>query len=368
MQTFLTDLELKNLAPNLEKKECIRSLLWHLNVIEGNGMQYVLDNPEFQVTWRKACKLFHFYDGDKGKCSASNIESFRDMVKKEYPDIYKELSDIGEKAIRSIQISALTRSRDILKKWDTESICVGPIELMEGIWVNGFGEYTPQTKALFDLLENGENIEGYLSHFYQYLVTHFVKGEDVWKLLRHEEGAGFDKKNITQYLDTPTILILLGRMESWNELYNHGHSKIPFEKLVESAPKEFLELIRTRRNKKDAEEVIAPIRRMILDITAIEDSIWWVLDLLEGMNAITIKFILAHRFPQKYLDFLEKTTSGEEIFLELRLRDMDAKNKESILEVFIQSGLKTKVLDLLSHRMGDKMWDIGDDILWPITN
>lgn len=73
------------------------------------------------------------------------------------------------------------------------------------------------------------------------------------------------------------------------------------------------------------------------------------------MNAITIKFILAHRFPQKYLDFIEKTTSGEEILSELRLRDMDAKNKESILEIFIQSGLKTKVLDLLSHRMGDKM-------------
>lgn len=116
MQNLLTDSELDIVEPNLEKEECVRSLSRHLNTIGNDSMQYVLNNPRFQLTWRKTCRLFGFYAGDKGKCSASNIEAFRIMIAKEYPDIYKELSDTGVKAIENIQIKALAKSRDILKR------------------------------------------------------------------------------------------------------------------------------------------------------------------------------------------------------------------------------------------------------------
>ena len=112
--SLLMDAGLKIMAVDIEKEDALRSLLGYLNAVEGRGMEYVLSNPRFQVAWRKACKTFDFFSGDVAKCSASNIEAFREMVEKTYPDLYKELSLAGVLAIKEIKKTATTRSHEVL--------------------------------------------------------------------------------------------------------------------------------------------------------------------------------------------------------------------------------------------------------------
>ena len=62
----------------------------------------------------RACNLFDFYAEGKAKCSTSNIEAFKSMVEKTYPDLYAELSDTGKKSISDIQEVTTARSNGLL--------------------------------------------------------------------------------------------------------------------------------------------------------------------------------------------------------------------------------------------------------------
>ena len=159
MSVLIGDLELNSIEQEFEQESCIRSLITHLNTIKGNGMDYVVENPRFQVLWRRVCKLFSFYSTDSmGKCSPSNILAFQEMVATTYPDLYKEISDTGTQAIQEILVAAKKNSDAVLSREIKGGVYVGPVELMEKIGIDGLATYSQSRNDLLILLSKG--VEG----------------------------------------------------------------------------------------------------------------------------------------------------------------------------------------------------------------
>lgn len=336
---LLPDSDLVSMGVEMEKEDCLRAILWHLNAADGNGMEYVLNNPRFQVVWRKACKIFQFYSWDTAKCSASNIEAFRDMVAQTYPEMYQKLSEDNMAVISNIKEAALSKSTEILSNWETDSIHIGPVELLEQIWVDGFGESTPQTRALFNLLHHELEAEAYLSHLNQYVATNFIREESIWKFLNHKErciSGGWE--SIGRYLNpSTTLIILLSRLNDWWDIFRWDGDtyKIALQWMIDNAPQEFLELLRSRWKKEEIdsfskstiislmenpntlESTVFPIALILLDIETENEKKkkerFHYVSSHEDSNSDKIHFVLAKRFPKRYIAMLEMWLKWKEL-------------------------------------------------------
>ncbi|EKD44537.1 MAG: hypothetical protein ACD_71C00107G0002 [uncultured bacterium (gcode 4)] len=333
-QSLLTDSELEPIAIEVEKEECIRSILGHLNVIEGNGMEYVLNNPRFQVAWRKACKTFKFFSGDMAKCSVSNIEAFREIVSKNYPDMYSELSDSWARAIEDIKEVATTKSNEVLSSGNIQGVHIGPIELLQKIGVDGFGQSFPkETREILSLLLRDDvQAKGYFPHLNQYIVDYFVNEEDIQNLFRFATSirASQSYDSIHQCLSSSTTLVLMSRLNDWRALFDSYY----YDHLSDTVPQEFLELIHTRWNKEEIQGLSNVITRLIRNPATLEETVFpLALILLQiaieseikekeqqgyiclnGGNSRSdiIRSILATRFPERYITMLEEQVGNRD--------------------------------------------------------
>jgi hypothetical protein len=328
---LLEESELDTLEGKIEEEDCIRSLLWQLSAVQWNGMEYVLNNPRFQVLWRKACRIFEFYSGDMARCSVSNIQAFQEMVEAKYPQLINEmLTTSGIQAVIEIQEAAVARNNMILAndgsgEW-FNMLYVGPVELLKVVWVSDINNYNQRTAPLFSLLKRDMNAWGYLDYFNKHIAEQFTNEEDIKKLFRPMSSS---YNRLSRYIDTRTTLLLLSRLKSWDGVFQKGldwSTGIRFSSLVEQLPQEFLELIRVRGDMSEIEDLSWIIITLINDPRTLEDTVFPVALLLLGIEekkeaekrnkvwyysnwqtsrSDKIRSILARRFPERYISLLE---------------------------------------------------------------
>lgn len=103
--------------------------------------------------------------------------------------MYSKISAQDFWKIANIQKIALERSQAVLTQWETQSIHIWPIELLDKIGADGFGQYTPQISELYRMMKpKDENVDinGYKQIFSQWIATHLVDEASILKFVNHE--------------------------------------------------------------------------------------------------------------------------------------------------------------------------------------
>lgn len=195
MQNYplLSDDELDTKELETEKKECISKLISFLLGMKENNvtdeMRFIAKHDDFQVTWRKACRLFHVFSRGNARCSASNIEALLMSAYEQFPELKKILQDRELQIITNIQDKVRQISNSNLELLITKSPHIGPIELLDNIGADGFGKYTPQTESLYAMMapkDDSVDISGYRAIFNQWIATHLVDEASILSFLNHQ--------------------------------------------------------------------------------------------------------------------------------------------------------------------------------------
>lgn len=345
---LLNEYDLDSHEREMEKTDCIHSLLEHLDSMQWNGMEYVLSNPRFQVIWRKACRLFWFYSSEMTRCSVSNITAFQEMVQKEYPHMIQEMTtNNGERAVNDILDAIRERNYKIIEEEGQEDwlnrLYICPVELLEMIWIDGINACNQSTTTLLSLLRWDMNAWKYLPHFNRYIAEHFTHEVSIRKLFLPISPSS--SQSLSWYIDGLTTLHLISRLKSWDGLFDRAldWSWVDCNRLHNTLPQEFLELIHKRNNRIEIEKLSSYIIVMMNHDWTMEDTVFplalTLLDIEENKEAEKrkrkwiiifdwessppdkIRAILAKRFPERYISTLEK-------LVDIKKEDWNEKNPD----------------------------------------
>lgn len=66
-------------------------------------MNFIVAHSDFQVTWRKACRIFNVFSRGNARCSASNIEALLMSAYEQFPELKNILQDRELQIITNIQ-------------------------------------------------------------------------------------------------------------------------------------------------------------------------------------------------------------------------------------------------------------------------